>query len=936
MAKVEIITAKENLVEKAGRAILSSSEISSNLIVFPNRRPGYFLNLYLYEKIGRPFPAPEVLSIDEFIDRIFEKNNEGRKIRLAGELDLTAMLYEDFSQYSRELTGIKKEDFSLDFFMPWAKKITGDFEELKINRLKPSQIRDFDYLIKEEDESQGGTLGGLEGLREKYARFSELYSRFYEKCLSEGIYTRAMKYDFTAALTEKQDWAEYFRKYEKVIFAGFFALTESEKEIFRALHKMENSIFIYTASPLLEKYIPFKDKFHMPDSDRDSSIHITKTGGAHEQVMEFKKDFMLAAAKAAPDRESAVILPVSDMILPVLENVLVEIEKFNISAGYPLKMTPVYSMLEALFGLLSSFSGEKRVYNVAEYLSFVMHPYVKNLNTAGSPEETRKLFQNLRDGLAKSPFISRLSLDELEKISGGTALKKIHDSLIRPFENIRDIGDFAGKLAEVVDFISENSTASKHPYWNYFPGIICEKLREAASSRLASTSFKLPAAYFSFMKSYLSGSAHPFRGSPVEGFQCLGFLEARNLKFKNLFILNVNDGILPAVKKEDSILPFRIREKLGLSTYKTASEIYSYYFDNLVFSADNVWLYYVDDKNSQSSPLLEKIKWELEKKGRKVSDKSPVLKINFQKSGPGRAPKTSEMKKKLRGMRFSYSSIDLYLKCQLSFYYRYILELKENKSAGDEADSGDIGTLFHEILSSYFSTRIGKKLLPEDFKRCKSEIISVAENLIKKEFSRESSLEDYFIKSQILKRVSDFIDFHFRNHISDEIIACEKEFFTQVKIHGVPVELMARIDRVDRRKDGICLADYKVSANAEIYMPNMEFSIKDLERDILDWGPEAGSLQLPLYARVYSESEKENNVSASIITLGSKEIRENVVFNSTESAGSIEVFSRAADIALDDILNRDFFLPPRDEKPCEYCSYKTICGRQWIKDAGGG
>lgn len=931
MSKVKIISPKESLIERAGEVLLKSSEISANLAVFPNRRPGYFLNLYLYERLGKPFAAPEIFSIDDFIERIFEKMSEGKKRSFASEMDLAAMLYEDFESYSMDITGIKKEDFTLDFFMPWAKKLIGDFEELKINRLRPSDIRDFDYLIRQEDEKQGGSLAGLDGLRDKYARFSELYGRFYEKCLLEGMYTRSMKYDFIASRAAELVSMEYMQKYENIIFAGFFALTASEKEIFEAIYGMEKSIFIYTASPLLEKNIPFKVEIPKTAVAMDGRVCIKKTGGVHEQVMEFKKDLMAESDVESLNRESAIILPDCDMILPVLENVLVEIEKFNISAGYPLKMTPVYSMLEALFGLLSSLSGEKRIYNVSEYLSFVMHPYVKNLNTAGSPEETRKLFQNLRDGLARLPFLSRLSLDELEEISGAPEIKEIHDKLIRPFEAVKNIGDFADKLVDVVDFISENSTASKHPYWNYFPAIICEKLREVSCSRLARIKFSSNSSYFTFMKDYLSGSAHPFRGSPVEGFQCLGFLEGRNLKFKNLFILDVNDGLLPAVKKEDSILPFRIREKLKLSTYKTACDIYAYYFENLVLSAEKVWLYYIDDKNREASPLLEKLRWELEKKGNNISEKSPVLRINFKKSEPEPIKKTPEMKKELRKMIFNYTSINAYLKCQLSFYYRYILELKENKLPIEEVDGSDIGEIFHKILESYFLPRMKVKFRPEELQERRKEIVLQARALLEKRFPSESGLEYYMIKSQILRRVSDFIDFHFKRHISFSILSCEKNYFASFKVSGANVSLMARIDRVDERTDGICLVDYKTSASDAYHLPNEELSEEDLNGDILKWGPMVGSLQLPLYIRVYRESEKLKRIFSSIITLGSKEIKENILFSQEESDDKLRIFYRAIDVSLEDILNKDFFLPPLDERPCANCPYKTICGRQWVK-----
>ena len=980
MSKVEIISLKENIVEKTGDILLGSSDISKNLAVFPNRRPGYFLNLYLYEKKGKPFPAPAVLSMDSFVDWAFEKLNGGETCKGANELDLTAFLYRDFADYSRKITGIKPENFSLDFFMPWARKIISDFEELKINGLKEAEIKDFDFLIKDFAEKESDWLKDLAGFRDKYSRFSALYGKFYEKCLSERIYTRAMKYEFLAGKLGELDFGEF----ENVVFAGFFALTGSEQKIFQRMHKLKNSFFLYYNSPLLEGKLPFAAKIPPCESRAEATeIHIGKTAGPHEEIMELKKALLKSAEKKGEkfslDRESAVVLPDSHMILPLTENALYDFEKFNVSAGYPLEMTPVYSMAEALFALLDGAAGPgKNRYSAADYMAFVMHPYVKNVKTGvsaslngsyagpnsfeasakkngssvtnnsyagpnsfeasakknGSAEETRKIFQKLADEFSGRPFLKYAALEEIGKLAGGASLAPIHDRLIRPFENLSDIGDFARKLAGAIDYIAENSTAGLHPYWNYFPAIMSEKLGEVADSRLAGVSFENRSYYFSFIKSYMTGRAHPFRGSPVEGLQCLGFLESRNLKFENLFVLDVNDGIIPSLKKEDTVLPHYLREKLGLATYRTAREIYSYYFENLVFSAKKAHLFYVDDKNREASPFIEKIKWELEKGGGKIEEKSSMLRINFGKREPAPAKKTEEMKKYLGDMTFSFSSIDAYLNCQLAFYHRYILKLEERGSVTDEVEKKDIGILAHEILKRYFSLNLNGKSRPEGLEKEKKTLSELSSAVIKELAGEDLGIEDYIFKKQVSGRMADYLDFHFRTQAGTEVAACEEKCETALETALGPVKFKARIDRIDRRADGVFIVDYKTSAKAGNYLPSFRLSDADLAGDILEWGPAIGSLQLPLYIKAYSSlhKTKPEDMNASIIILGAREIAEKKLFDSGEERKLSGLFDKAAVLALEDILTTENFLPPEDEKNCKYCPYKTLCGRQWVKE----
>ena len=75
--KVNLLPAGTNLIE-ALLPLLKGAEkdYSSNLVVFPGKRPAHFVRKALAEKIRSSFVPPAILSMDEFVDSVYEKRAE--------------------------------------------------------------------------------------------------------------------------------------------------------------------------------------------------------------------------------------------------------------------------------------------------------------------------------------------------------------------------------------------------------------------------------------------------------------------------------------------------------------------------------------------------------------------------------------------------------------------------------------------------------------------------------------------------------------------------------------------------------------------------------------------------------------------------------------------------------------------------------------------
>jgi inactivated superfamily I helicase len=78
-----------------------------------------------------------------------------------------------------------------------------------------------------------------------------------------------------------------------------------------------------------------------------------------------------------------------------------------------------------------------------------------------------------------------------------------------------------------------------------------------------------------------SNSAIKLNNSSTDGLQIMGLLETRNLDFKRLHLLSVNEGILPTDKQQGSFIPHFIRKAYGLPSYSEKQAVFAYHFYRL-------------------------------------------------------------------------------------------------------------------------------------------------------------------------------------------------------------------------------------------------------------------------------------------------------------------------------------------------------------------
>jgi CRISPR/Cas system-associated exonuclease Cas4 (RecB family) len=971
---VLLISPSENLIEKvAGHLVGIEKDYSSNLVIFPGKRPSYFLRKVLSEKEKSSLIPPLVLSIDEFIEHVHDESLglAGRKLEA---IDAISILY-DIHTASPEHLG-KKSFLTPDTFFPVGMKLYSDLEELFIEGVSSKKVREIDLIAGE--NIPGPAAKRLQSL-------SYFYEAFYRRVAEENFCTRSSRYRAVSENIHRLN----LDRFKKVILAGFFALTESEKGIFRSLMKRENTLFIFQEGEGIKqklsnlgiraqgRFTPLEsptiyggediNKASVPNrkggvsapsfltgfTPTEPEIHCYKSPDTHGQVLGVSTLLKKRIdQRERVDENTVIVLPSSEILLPLFHQTLsfLEPDNYNVSLGYPLQRTPLFSFFNNLMEMIVSMDGD-RLY-VPYYLEFVLHPYTKNIYFEGKAEVTRVLFHALEEALTEKRTKKFLSLQELEedetiasaieekmvKMETDITLRmmrehlaSIHASTIRKMLSFKNVDDFAKKLREVVEYIYQSSTARLHLFFYPYAESFVTQLDLLSKSLMKEIRFQEVGSYFALFKRYILSSYTPFAGTPLKGVQVLGFLETRNLKFQNVLFLDANETILPDTTREDSFLPFKARQILGLPTYLDREEIMFYTFDTLIRGAKECHLFYVENNEKERSRFVEKLLWERQKREGKRDDRSYVKTIqyavNLRDENPRPIKKSAEMIEFLKGYPFSATSLNTYLYCPLQFYYEYVLGLREREVFSEEFEKEEIGSFVHLVLYDYFKGKAGSVLTEKEMDL--KELERVIHRHFGEHYGKDPAGEIYLLRHQMENHLKDFI----KNYQVPRI----KEF--QTKILGLEqridvmkdsFKLRARLDRIEKRGDRTVIIDYKTSANKN-YL-TIRYNHLDLKnRD--SWSGAIGSLQLPFYLLTYSQltGEKPEGIDCMFFFLGKARMDSDIeapLFKNEDEFG--ENFGNLTQVIfrlLGEIVAPDQPFPPTSDpkKNCGRCPYGYIC-----------
>jgi len=573
--------------------------------------------------------------------------------------------------------------------------------------------------------------------------------------------------------------------------------------------------------------------------------------------------------------------------------------------GYPLRRSSLYNLFESI--MRAQATKKANMYYTKDYLRVLSHPFVRNFfPTIGvlvqKIEETGNLFIRLKD------------IEDL---------KEIHNLLFCLWEKIKTFKDFSNALEIFLDALVDKSPLSEYPQDGFAYPInlkIIEKLfllKENFSNAIFSKEIFSSEDIFKLFQQEMEHQVISFLGSPLKGLQILGLFETRSLSFENVIILDANESVLPRLKIYEPLIPGEVMASLGLNRLKEEEEIQRYQFRRLISSARNIFLVYNTSEDKERSRFIEELIWEKEKQAKSLGV-VPVRGGSFQINvlpEKTRINKSRDILDFLKGRRFSPTSINTYLRCPQSFYYKYVLGLKEKEDFLEEPEALHVGRFIHEILEETFKRFVGKS--PCIDKKFRDYFFKIFSDRFDNFFLKRMKRDSFLLREVMRHRLERFLN-NEQARVVEEIVCLEKEFKTP--------NLISYIDRIDRLKDGtLFIIDYKTGGNLLIpkdikKLEGMEFtreSIKDTIR----------SFQLPLYLYLVRKAYKGHQVKSGLYSLKDLEI---VTFPKEKELESLEpaldICIKALEFIIAEILNPEIdFEASEDPRYCKNCPFFYMC-----------
>ncbi len=912
----------------------NDSDLSRTAFVFGGRRPSLFMKKELAGRIKRSYFPPLFFTMDEFIEYTVSKKILFEKI---STLDACYIIY---TLARKLMPDISKSRDSFSQFLPWSREIFSFIEQLDLEEIEPESLKNIQQsavIGYDVPETINAMMRNIISLRESYHDIL----RGQKKCCRGLTYLIASQFIPDVSYDEFDD----------IIFCNLFYLHKTEEKVIRHLYENNKSLLIFQGDqkdwPVLADIAGKLSCTIQPERavEHEYSLSVASGFDLHSQVCLVRE----ALKNTENPESSVVVLPDSNAVMPLLSEISPVVDEFNVSMGYPLKRSSLYSLFELISKVHVLRKGES-IYS-RDYLKVMSHPLIKNLKIHNSPSVTRVLVHKIEEvllGAIKSEIGGRIfiSLEDIEKTSQiydaafeliermdntveysdlKNVIIQLHEILFYPWERANNFIDFADLLSNLIMTLVRKGFLHIYPINITVIQRILKIVEDFKRSSFRSETFTLEEMFDVFVN-IIEKEVSSFHGSPLKGLQILGMLETRSLSFENVIIMDVNEAALPKLQIYEPLIPREVMLQLGLNRLEKEDEIQRYQFMRLISSAKNVHLIYQDSKDKERSRFIEELIWNRQKKERSLD----VMGVERAGFNVGLMPVKTHIKKSkmimplLKDLTYSASSVNTYLKCPLRFYYHYVLGLREKEDLLEDIEGSDIGIFIHEFLETAYRRFRGKCLhIDEPFKKYFFELLEKQF----KEFFTNRMRADSFLLEEILKvRMERFLEYESNRDVTN-ISAIEEKFDDTISFEKGDYAFTARIDRIDELPDGTqCVIDYKTGSVDQKPAGIKKLSAMEMSRDSIN--RIVKSFQLPLYVYLAGRKYPQVTFNAGLYYIKTPELVEFPKPKEVETSGEIiNICMKALGFILDEINNPDISFKPdeSDDRYCNNCPFFYLC-----------
>lgn len=938
------------------------NDLSRTVLVFPNKRANLFFNEYLAGESDQPIWAPAAMSISDLFQKLSVQKT-GDPIRLVCEL------YKVFKEETQSQE-------TLDDFYFWGELLISDFDDVDKNMVDADKLfsnlqglknlmDNYDFLDKEQEEAirqffQNFSIERRTELKEKFIslwdKLGSIYHRYQENLTELGIAYEGMLY---RNVIEQLDTERL--KYDKYIFVGFNVLNKVEHQFFKLLQDADKAMFywdydiFYTqqikkheAGEFLKRNLQdFPNE--LPDSYFDSfktpkNIRYISASTENAQARFLPEWIRTTFSNSeCEEKENAVVLCNEALLLPVLHSIPQEVKNVNITMGFPLAQTPVYSFINAAMELQTNgYRSDTGRFTYEAVSAILKHPYTQQLSTHAD---------SLEDELTKTnrfyPLPSELKQDDFlaNLFTPRSGIKDLCDYLVGLIKDISILYRKEGEYNDIFNQLYRESLFQSHLKINRLYSLI-----ESGELNVRTDTLKR------LISKVLTASNIPFHGEPAIGMQVMGVLETRNLDFRNLVMLSLNEGQLPKSGGESSFIPYNLRKAFGMTTIEHKNAVYAYYFYRLIQRAENITLLYNTSSDGLNRGEESRFMLQLLVEGpHEITREYLEAGQSPQSNQEIQIEKTPEVLRRIyraydstnpKSVILSPSALNAYLDCRLRFYYRYVAGLKTPDEVSAEIDSALFGTIFHLSAQLVYTelTANGNMIQKEDLERLLRDEVklqSYVDRAFKKELFKvapEEKPEYNGVQLINSKVILSYLKQLLRNDLQYtpfEMVAMEKKVSEEMTIQTgqgpFTLRLGGTIDRMDAKEGTLRIVDYKTGGSPKT-PANIEqlFTPSETRPNYI--------FQTFLYAAIMSRKQSLMVAPALLyIHRAASESYSPVIEMGEPRKPKIPVnnfaffedeFRERLQALLEEVFDeKEAFTQTKDIKKCSYCDFKAICKR---------
>ena len=944
----------------------TEGNLAHTAVVFPNKRAGLFFNEYLAQESDSPIWSPAYVSISELF-RSLSPWEVGDPVKLVCEL---------YKIFRRETQSTE----TLDDFYFWGEMLISDFDDADKNRVDTDKLfsnlqdlrnimDDYTFIDDEQEEAirqffQNFSIERRTALKERFISLwnvlGNIYKGFRESLASQNIAYEGMMYRH---VIEHLDVDKL--PYEKYIFVGFNVLNKVEHTLFTQLKDAGKAVFYWDY-----------DEFYMKEN-RQAVTHEAGefirrnlrdfpsplSGELFKNLSKPKEVHYIASSTenaqarylpqwirnnlTTPEKETAVVLCNEALLQPVLHSLPAEVKHVNITMGFPLSQTPVYSFLITLLELHThGFNFKSGRYTFQSVVTLLKHPYTRQLTGQAElleKELTRNnRFYPLPGELGKDEFLTRL----FTPLSGNLNLCIRLSETLQQVASIYQANTSGTEDTDAFNQLYRESLFKAYTTINRFRTLIEEDELTVQSETFRRLLVKV-----------LSTTNIPFHGEPAIGMQVMGVLETRNLDFRHLVLLSVNEGQLPKSGGDSSFIPYNLRKAFGMTTIEHKIAVYAYYFYRLLQRAERITLIY-----NTSSDGLNRGEWSRFMLQFLIEWPHPITR-QFLEAGQSpqgtssiTVEKTPDVMRRMQSLfdvranpkaKFSPSALNYYLDCPLKFYYRYVAGLSAPDEVSAEIDSATFGSIFHYAAEHIYKdlTTHGKVINKEALEtllRNEVKLQDYVDTAFKKLFFNvpQNEKPEYngvqLINSAVIARYLKQLLQNDLRYAPFTFIASEMEVDEPIDIQTPKGVIKSRIggiiDRMDSKDGTLRIVDYKTGGDADT-PPHVEsLFIPDKKRSNYVF-------QTFLYAAIMCRKQPTMKIAPALLYIhrAATETYSPVIQmgEPRKPKEAVEDFSKyekeyreRLQGLLEEIFNPEkSFTQTEIIEKCTYCDFKALCKR---------